>query len=121
MEENKKKVPLFTKDDLAQSGMIAGGTTAAIGGTLAGLAAMKLRILGSSKISEKEKADLLERINKKATSKGFKDATSYLKHSRKTGLIGLSVGVPVLGVSSYLHHKYKKQMKEDSKNKSNNN
>lgn len=113
--KDKKKVSLHDKDDLAKSGIIAGSSTAAIGGGIAGLAAMSGRILKSNKVSLSEKRDLLERINRRARNNGFNSAKSYLKHMKTLGGAIALTGVPVLGISAYMHHKYKKQMKDKEK------
>jgi hypothetical protein len=122
MEEKKdKKVSLLDKDDLAKSGIVAGSSAAAVGGGIAGLAAMSGRILRSNKVSLSEKRDLLEHINRRARNNGFNGAKSYLKHMKTLGGAIALTGVPVLGVSAYMHHKYKKQMKDKEKIGLNNN
>lgn len=117
MEENKdkKKVSLLDKDDLAKSGIVAGSSTAAMGGGIAGLAAMSGRILKSNKVSLSDKRNLLEHINRRARNSGFNSTKSYLKHMKTLGGAIALTGVPVLGVSAYMHHKYKKQLKDRKK------
>jgi len=120
MEENKKKISILDKDDLAQSGMIAGGSTAAIGGVIGGMAAMHSRILNSKNVTAREKRDLLKHLNEKAAANGFVSAKGYLKHAKKVGKAGLLIGTPVFAVSAYKHHKYKNQPPEGDNNKPNN-
>lgn len=120
MKDIDKDHSIEEKDDLAKTGIVAGSGMVGLGGTAAGLAAMSERILGSKKISLGEKKALLTHLEERARVNKLKTA-DFLKKSKKVGGITAAVGVPILGVSAYKHHKYKKQMKEDSKNKSNNN
>lgn len=120
MKDVDKDHPIEDKDDLAKTGIVAGSGMVGLGGTAAGLAAMSERILGSKKISLGEKKALLTHLEERARVNKLKTA-DFLKKSKKVGGITAAVGVPILGISAYKHHKYKKQMKGDSKNKSNNN